>query len=156
MIILTSELIFRIVTAILLGSLLGLERNLAGKTAGMRTYSMVALGASVFSLISQMVIGTNPDLSNPLLLGSAIISGIGFIGAGLILFQPHEHKITGLTTAAGLWVSAGVGMASGYGLFDLAIITTIATLIIFTIGRVERKLQKFGYNTGSAEAKENH
>ncbi len=118
---------------------------------------MVALGASVFSLISQTVQTPNPDFSNPLSLAPAIISGIGFIGAGLILFQEQEHKLTGLTTAAGLWVSAGVGMATGYGLFDIAIITSIATLVIFTIWwHLERRLRKFSYKTGKFEEGNNH
>src|ERR1035437_1103250 len=118
----TIDLITRIAVAIGLGTAIGLERTLAGKTAGMRTYGMVSLGSSLFILISEIVLKTfsNPVLANPLLVASSIITGIGFIGAGLIFFQ--SNKITGLTTAAGLWVSAGVGMASGFGLFALAII----------------------------------
>ncbi len=154
---LTPEIIFRVVVAILLGSLLGLERTLAGKTAGMRTYSMVALGAAVFSIISQSVHTPDINFENPLALAPAIISGIGFIGAGLILFQPQEHKLTGLTTAAGLWVSASVGMATGYGLFNIAIVTAVATLVVFTISHgLEKKLgQRFSYKTGKFEG-ENH
>ncbi len=150
---LTSDIIIRIAIAVFLGSLLGLERTLAGKTAGMRTYSMVALGATVFSIISQIVHTPDLNLDNPLALVPAIISGIGFIGAGLILFQPQEHRITGLTTAAGLWVSAGVGVAVGYGLFSVAVISSVATLIIFTVSHgLEKRLgQKFSYKTGKFE-----
>ena len=104
----TIDLITRIAVAIGLGTAIGLERTLAGKTAGMRTYGMVSLGSSLFILISEIVLKTfsNPVLANPLLVASSIITGIGFIGAGLIFFQ--SNKITGLTTAAGLWVSAGL------------------------------------------------
>ncbi len=148
----TQEIIIRIVCAIILGSILGIERNLAGKTAGMRTYSMVAMGSSIFVLISQIIQTPNIDFVNPLSLAPAIISGIGFIGAGLIFFQPHEHKVTGLTTAAGLWVSAGVGMASGYGLFDIALISTVAALLVFTVlWFVENKVKRFSYKTGRFE-----
>ncbi len=150
--ILNNDIILRIVIALLLGSVIGLERNLAGKTFGMRTYSMVALGAAVFSIISQIVHTPDMNLDNPLALAPAIISGIGFIGAGLILFQQHEHRLTGLTSAAGLWVSAGVGMACGYGLFYLATVTAIAALLVFTVWWfLERKLKRFSYKTGSFE-----
>ena len=142
-----TDLIIRIAIAIGLGMIIGLERTMAGKTAGMRTYSMVALGSCLFILISEIILSTlpNPALANPLLIASAIITGIGFIGAGLVMFK--EHKLTGITTAAGLWVSAGVGIASGFGLFTLAIIATIGALIVFTImWIVESIFRKHSYN----------
>ncbi len=148
MIVLTTiDLIIRIAIAIGLGMVIGLERTLAGKTAGMRTYSMVTLGSCLFILISEIILSTlpNPALANPLLIASAIITGIGFIGAGLVMFK--EHKLTGITTAAGLWVSAGVGIASGFGLFDLAIIATVGALLVFTImWIVENIFKKYSYN----------
>jgi len=150
----TIELITRIAVAIGLGTIIGLERTLAGKTAGMRTYAMVALGSSLFILISEIILSTfeNPSLSNPLLITSAIITGIGFIGAGLVIFQ--SDKITGLTTAAGLWVSAGVGIASGFGLFTLANIATIAALLVFTLmWFIENFLKKYSYKSGHIEDK---
>ena len=129
----TTAIIVRIAIAIGLGMVIGLERTLTGKTAGMRTYAMIALGASLFVIISEIIIATinNPLVASPLAIPTAVITGIGFIGAGLIIFQ--ANKITGLTTAASLWVTSGVGIASGFGLFTLAIITTIAVLVIFTI-----------------------
>lgn len=144
--IVTIGIITKISIAVGLGAVLGLERTLAGKTAGMRTYSMVALGSSVFVMVSQLVLDTFPDpsIANPLLVASAIVTGIGFIGAGLVIFQ--DHKITGLTTAAGLWVAAGIGMASGFGLYSLAAISTIFALIVFTVfWFVEKLLKKFSY-----------
>ena len=142
----TMDLIIRISVAIGLGTIIGLERTLAGKTAGMRTYAMVTLGSSLFILISEIILSKvpNPSLANPLLIASAIITGIGFIGAGLVIFQ--SDKITGLTTAAGLWVSAGVGIAVGFGLFSLATIATIAALIVFTImWFIENRLKRYSY-----------
>ncbi len=142
----TIDLITRIAVATGLGTVIGLERTLAGKNAGMRTYAMVTLGSSLFILISEIVLSTvaNPSLANPLLIASAVITGIGFIGAGLLLFQ--GDKIMGLTTAAGLWVSAGVGIASGFGLFTLALIATVAALLVFTLmWFIEHFLKKYSY-----------
>lgn len=142
----TADIIIRIVIAIGLGTIIGLERTLARKTAGMRTYAMVSLGSSLFVLASVMLMSTVLDSSslNPLVTSSAIITGIGFIGAGLMIAQ--NDKIIGLTTAAGLWVSAGVGIASGFGLFTLAIIATIASILIFTIEKVlENSVKKYSY-----------
>ncbi len=139
-----TEIIIRISIAVGLGALLGLERTLAGKNAGLRTYAMVSLGSALFIIIAEVVSSTIPN-SNPLLIGSAVITGIGFIGAGLVLFQ--DHKVTGLTTAAGLWVSAGVGMASGYGLYQIAIVSFVAALLIFTLfWFIESILKKLSYN----------
>lgn len=153
----TIEIITRIAVAIGLGTALGLERTLAGKTAGMRTYAMISLGAAIFIIISETIIFslTNPLIASPVIIPAAIISGIGFIGAGLIMF--HSNKITGLTTAAGLWVAAGVGMATGFGFINLALISTIAALIIFTImWFIEEGLRKYSYDpqTESVTAEE--
>lgn len=142
----TTEIIIRISVAVGLGALLGLERTLAGKTAGMRTYSMVSLGSALFVIISQIILSGFQDVSlaNPLLIASAVITGIGFIGAGLVIFQ--DHKVTGLTTAAGVWVSSGIGMSSGYGLFTISIIGVVAALVIFTaLWFIEKILKKLSY-----------
>jgi putative Mg2+ transporter-C (MgtC) family protein len=139
-----TEIIIRISIAVGLGSLLGLERTLAGKNAGLRTYAMVSLGSALFIIIAEIVASKIPN-ANSLFIGSAVISGIGFIGAGLVLFQ--DHKVTGLTTAAGLWVSAGIGMASGYGLYQIATVAFIAALLVFTFfWFIESLLKKLSYN----------
>jgi len=143
----TMDIIIRIAVAIGLGTIIGLERTFAGKTAGMRTYGMITLGSSIFVIISETIMSSlsNPLIASPVIVPAAIISGIGFIGAGLIIL--HSNKITGLTTAAGLWVAAGVGMASGFGFFNLAIISTAAALIIFTImWFLEESLKKYAYD----------
>ncbi len=146
----TTEIIIRMAVAIGLGSLLGLERSLAGKGAGIRTYAMVSIGSSLFAIVSQLVHAPLLATENPLSLAPAIISGIGFIGAGLVLFQAEEHRITGITTAAGLWVAAGAGMAAGYGLFTLGIIATVAAFLVFTIfWFFERAAVKFSYKSNN-------
>lgn len=143
----TIEIITRVAVAIGLGTALGLERTWAGKTAGMRTYSMITLGSTIFVIISNTIIQslTNPLIATPLMIPAAVITGTGFIGAGLIIFQ--ENKISGLTTAAGLWVASGIGIASGFGFFSVAIIATVGALIIFTLmWFVENLLKKYSYN----------
>ncbi|MBI2099746.1 MAG: MgtC/SapB family protein [Candidatus Vogelbacteria bacterium] len=129
------ELLLRLLVAVVLGASLGVERSLAGKTAGMRTYALVSLGAAMFVAISQAVTSQYMQIGmrnfDPLRVASQIVVGIGFLGAGLIIFK--SHKLRGLTTAAGLWVAAGIGMASGYGLYFLAIGGALFTLLIFTV-----------------------
>ena len=127
-----SEIISRLVIALGFGCLIGLQRSLVGKMAGMRTYALVSLGSSLFILVSQIVsyqyVGVT--VFDPLRVASQVVVGIGFLGAGLIIFK--GNNLSGLTTAAGLWVAAGIGMASGYGLYFVALVATVLTLIIFT------------------------
>lgn len=128
------ELFLGLFAAVFLGALLGIERNLSGKMAGMRTYALVSMGSALFVEISRSVIleagvaGVNYD---PLRLAAQIVTGIGFIGAGLVVLRGGH--LTGVTTAAGLWVSAGVGMACGFGLYTLASFATGLSIAIFTI-----------------------
>lgn len=125
------DLTIRLLAAMLLGSTLGIERAIAGKTAGVRTYALVSMGAALFVIISVIVTGwVGGGTIDPLRVASQIVVGIGFLGAGLIIFK--ESRLSGLTTAAGLWVAAGIGMAAGFGLFLPALIATGVTLFIFT------------------------
>lgn len=129
-----SELFISLLVAVLLGAILGIERNLAGKMAGMRTYSLVSLGSALFVIISRSVIASLGPIAqdiDPLRMASQIIVGIGFIGAGLVVLK--GSRLTGITTAAGVWVSAGVGMACGFGLYALALFATGLALFIFTV-----------------------
>src|SRR3972149_1900574 len=111
--------------AAVLGGLLGLERALAGKTAGMRTFALVSMGSALFIIISEIIGSKYLGISafDPIRVASQIIVGIGFLGAGLIIFK--ESKISGLTTAAGLWVSAGIGIAVGFNLYVIAIFAAL-------------------------------
>ena len=121
-----------LVVALLLGSALGLERTLAHKTAGIRTYGLVSMGSCLFILIAQFVIPTADTFAyDPLRMAAAVVMGIGFLCGGVIIFK--DATLQGLTTAAGLWVAAGIGMAVGYGLMQLAIFATVATLLTFTV-----------------------
>ena len=127
------EMILKLGTALLLGMSLGIERAIAGKTAGMRTYGLVTMGSALFVIISIFAAGglsSQESIRESLRFSSQILPGIGFIGAGLIIFR--GSKISGITTAAGIWVSAGIGASVGYGLYFLAVAATVLALIIFT------------------------
>ncbi len=126
--------------ALLLGSLLGLERSFAGKTAGVRTFGLVSMGSALFILIAKYVIPTVETFNyDPLRIAAGVVMGIGFLCGGVIVFK--DSTLQGLTTAAGLWVAAGIGMAVGYGLISLAVFATVATLVVFTLfWFIERKL----------------
>lgn len=152
----TVGIITKIAVAIGLGTIIGIERTLAGKTAGMRTYAMITLGSCLFVIISETIIPTSSSqlVANPLVIPASVITGIGFIGAGLIIFQ--ANKITGLTTAAGLWVSAGVGIACGFGLFTLAGIAAVAALIVFTLEWfIEDIVKKHSYKSNDVDCQNN-
>jgi putative Mg2+ transporter-C (MgtC) family protein len=138
------EVLFKLFIAMFLGIVLGIERALANKTAGMRTFSLVSIGAALFVIISQLVTGEFIGLTNydPLRVASQIIVGIGFLGAGLIIYK--GPGVVGLTTAAGMWVAAGIGMAVGFGLYYVAVIATIFTLFIFlALWFIEVKIKKY-------------
>ncbi|HCC07487.1 MAG TPA: methyltransferase [Clostridiales bacterium] len=122
----TWEFVRRIIFAILLGGLIGLEREKGNRPAGIRTYALVTTGSCLAMLIGiYTATGINVD---PTRIGAQVISGIGFLGAGTIM--RYGNNIVGLTTAAGLWVMACIGLAIGAGMYEIAIITT---LLIFAI-----------------------
>ena len=126
-------ILVRLTVAVVLGLILGAERSHVGKTAGMRTYALVSLGAALFIVIAGVVSVEYSKISgfDPLRVASQVVVGIGFLGAGVIFVQ--RQILTGLTTAAGLWVMAGVGVACGYGLYLIATYVTLLTLIIFEL-----------------------
>jgi len=128
--------------AVVLGALLGTERTLAHKVAGMRTFSLVALGSAAFVVIGNtQLTQTLAGSGDSLRIASQIILGIGFLGSGLIIVK--DKTINGLTTAAGMWVVAAVGMACGFGLYYLALFISALTLFIFRVLFVfEDKLNK--------------
>src|SRR3989344_7989317 len=100
------SMIVSLIVAAALGFVAGVEREFVRKEAGIKTYALVTLGAALFTVIS-----FDPNFPDPSRIISQIVIGIGFIGAGIIIF--HQNKVHGLTTAAGLWVMAGVGVAAG-------------------------------------------
>ncbi|MGH8762796.1 MAG: MgtC/SapB family protein [Nitrosospira sp.] len=123
-----TRIILRLVLAATLGGLLGFEREQRGKAAGMRTHMLVALGAALFVLIPQQAGISDADLTRVI---QGIIVGVGFLGAGTILKSTNEETVKGLTTAAGLWLTAAIGIAAGFGREASAVLSTLLALIIF-------------------------
>ena len=134
-----NEIILRLVTAVFLGLAIGVERILVHKEAGMKTHALVAMGAAVFALVSEQLVQEYIKLPglNPVMIPAQIVLGVGFLGAGSIMLQGSRLK--GLTTATGLWVVAGIGMASGLGFYGLAFISTILVIMILTLVNIFEK-----------------
>lgn len=127
----TLEFVLRIFVAAILGGAVGLEREYRDKAAGFRTHFLVALGSALFMIISAY--GFEGVLTNENMrldvsrIAAQVVSGIGFIGAGTIIFQ--KNAVRGLTTAAGVWVTAAIGLTCGAGMYLLAIISTALVLV---------------------------
>ena len=121
--------VIRVVLAAVAGALVGLEREFHGRAAGMRTHMMVALGAALAAMIGLFTVKELGVSSDPMRVGAQVISGVGFLGAGTILLRGGGSRITGLTTAAGLWTAAIVGLCCGAAYFEGAIITTLVVIL---------------------------
>jgi putative Mg2+ transporter-C (MgtC) family protein len=133
------ELALRLTVGLILGAIIGWERELHRQPAGFRTHSLVALGAALFAIISGY--GFTGGNADPTRIAAQIVSGIGFLGAGTILH--YRGHIRGLTTAASLWAVAAVGTATGTGLYVLAIFGTVLILIILSLlDRVEKAARR--------------
>lgn len=129
------DLALRLTVGLILGAIIGFERELHRQPAGFRTHSLVSLGAALFTVVSAF--GFGGDLVDPTRIAAQIVSGIGFIGAGTIL--QYRGHIRGLTTAASLWSVAAIGTAAGAGLYVVAIVGTVLILVILSVlDNVER------------------
>ncbi|MEK7480436.1 MAG: MgtC/SapB family protein, partial [Patescibacteria group bacterium] len=129
----TAIIFAKLLLAMFLGGVIGTERAvLARQAAGTRTFGLVALGACLFIVIANYVDTAYIGLLtfDPLRVAAAIIMGVGFLAGGLIIFK--GDAVHGTTTAAGLWIVTGLGMAVGFGLYAVAVFTTVITLIMFT------------------------
>ena len=142
----TVEMVLRLVLAGVLGGIIGAEREYRAKVAGTRTHLLVALGAALMMLVSRNGFG---GVGDPGRVAAQIVSGIGFIGAGAIMV--NKHAVHGLTTAAGIWVAAGIGMAIAAGLYTLGIAATVLSLLgLEVFGWFFRTLGKRTRGEGSA------
>ncbi|MBB6579177.1 putative Mg2+ transporter-C (MgtC) family protein [Comamonas odontotermitis] len=128
-----TRIVFKLVLAALLGGLLGFEREASGKAAGLRTHMLVAMGAAMFLAIAQLL-GVSAQESSRVIQG--VIAGVGFLGAGAILksSKDGEEDIKGLTTAAGIWFTAAIGVAVGVGEESAAIFCTVIALVVLMVG----------------------
>ena len=135
-------MIIRIFLAALAGGIVGLERGFHGRAAGLRTHMLVCLGAALTALIG-CYLSIELGGSDPQRTGAQVMSGVGFLGAGPILLKKGNSQITGLTTAAGLWATAAIGLSIGYGLYEAAIVTVFVVVTAFTLmSRVEFRMNR--------------
>ena len=140
-----AELVTRLLTAAVLGAVMGFERELRQKSAGLRTNILIAVGSAVFTLMSyELAAGVQG--ADPGRLAAQIVTGIGFLGAGAIIRR--DGGVQGLTTAATVWVNAAVGIAAGGGEYHLAVITTVVTVaVLLVLQPMERAIdRRFGTN----------
>ena len=121
----------RILSAAVIGGMLGLERGMKNRAAGLRTYMLVCVGACLIMLTNQFIFQSF-GTGDPVRMGAQVVSGIGFLGAGTIIVT-HRSQIKGLTTAAGLWSAAGVGLALGIGFYEAALIGGLAIFVVMTL-----------------------
>lgn len=130
-----------LVISLALGLIIGLERTIAGKSAGMRTHALVSVCSTLLVLISvYMVEVVGVEYVDITRIAAAIVTGVGFLGAGLIIFR--EDHLSNLTTAAGIWLTSAIGIATGFGMYREALIATLFALFIFSgLSIIERGLK---------------
>lgn len=121
-----GQILIQVILAAFLGGLIGLERECRGRSAGIRTFSFICMGSALFTVLSIKAFGSGTDPSR---VAANILTGIGFIGAGVI-FRNYD-RIKGITTAAGMWVVSAIGMAVGCGFYLTAVFTTLLGVFIF-------------------------
>lgn len=132
-----TDLALRLLTAIAVGAIIGLQREITHKTAGLRTHLLVALGTALL-IVSVQRAQMQLDAVSRVIQG--IVTGIGFLGAGAILKLTAEHRVHGLTTSAGIWMTAAAGVAAGLGQYAAALIgAALAWLVLSVLWRIERK-----------------
>lgn len=127
---LEAQMVVRVVVSVLLGAVLGWEREGRGREAGVRTFGAVSLGSCMFALLSSRIDGGN----NPHVIAAGVVTGVGFLGAGTILRE--NGGVVGLTTAATLWAVSGVGLAVGYGMYAMAVLVTVMLLGLLWVDRL--------------------
>ena len=164
-----SDILVRLVSATLLGAILGLNRNLRGKAAGLRTHALVSLGAAVAVLTADMIVGTGPGADRGAVTRAiqGIVAGVGFLGAGAILKTRSTRAIRGLTTASVIWLAATIGIACGAGHWRAAALAVGLALVVLILGRplenvLDRAFANFvrekhpAHDTGGVAPEEHH
>jgi len=134
-----TRISLRLILAAILGGLLGYEREQKGKSAGLRTHMLVALGAALFMLIPQQAGASIADLTRVL---QGLLAGVGFLGAGAIIMGRRQEEARGMTTAASIWLTAAIGVAAGMGREATAVLSTfLALIILYLIPKIEELLK---------------
>jgi putative Mg2+ transporter-C (MgtC) family protein len=145
MFVFTPEDLIKVLIAVVIGGIIGMEREMHSKAAGLRTITLITVGATMFTIISEKF--GDPATAR---IAANIIPGIGFLGAGVILFA--EGKLKGLTTASSIWVSASLGMAVGTGEYILAMVTTMIVIIVLAFfARLDQMVDRIGRETRTYE-----
>lgn len=139
------EIIMRLTASVFVGGLIGLDRNLHGKPTGIRTLGLVSLGACVATLASTNLLTghgeADPDATSRVIQG--LVTGIGFLGSGVIIRENGSERVRGLTTAASIWITAILGILCGMGSWQLATIALLLVFVLFVFGKpVERALHR--------------
>ena len=144
-----AHVVIRLVAAILLGAVVGYEREQAGKEAGLRTHILVAMGTTLFVLAAT---GSGMNLDGVSRVIQGLVAGIGFLGAGAILKLSATREIRGLTTAAGIWVTAAIGVAVGLGALGLALLATGFTwIVLVSLGYIEKRRDRGRENEAASK-----
>lgn len=125
------EMVLRILLAIVLGGIIGFQRGKAEKPAGLRDITLICAGAALFTVVSI----NGFDAGNQARVAAGIVTGIGFLGAGAIIRRGENAVVKGMTTAATVWIAAGIGMSAGAGLYIIASVTTLMVLIVLLLPR---------------------
>jgi len=125
-----TRIVVRLLLAAVLGGALGYERERSGKSAGLRTHMLVAIGSALFVLVPQQAGVVVGDMSRVI---QGIVTGVGFLGAGAIIKHASDQSVQGLTTAAGVWLTAAIGIACGMGREATAVLSTVLALAVLTV-----------------------
>lgn len=134
----------RILLSVLIGGCIGIDRGRHGRAAGLRTHILVCMGAAMTTMIGLYVSNELGSPGDPLRMGSQVVSGIGFLGAGTIMIRNRSH-ITGLTTAAGLWATACIGLGIGVGFYEGVLIAFVVAVFTITVLTKLEKSKKYRY-----------
>jgi putative Mg2+ transporter-C (MgtC) family protein len=137
----------RLAAALLVGAIVGINRDLHRKAAGLRTMALVSVGSAVLVIVTIIMTHGNGDSLSRVIQG--IVAGVGFLGAGVIMHHQADRRVEGLTTAASVWVAAGLGAACGAGLMVVAGLALLTTMVILTLGGyIERALERRFWKPG--------
>jgi putative Mg2+ transporter-C (MgtC) family protein len=143
--------LIRLVLSVVLGAVIGMEREKRGSSAGLRTHVLVSMGACLFTVASMMVFAEHAT-TDPTRIASTIVTGIGFLGAGTIIRDQANH-VRGLTTAASIWVASAIGLSVGFGFYVAASVTAVLSFVVLKVLRdVEMRFMEHdergnGHNT---------
>ena len=134
--------LIRIVLAAIAGSLVGIERAVKGRAAGLRTHMLVCLGSAITAMLGLYLTEQAGIAADVTRISAQVMSGVGFLGAGTILLKKGNSRVTGLTTAAGLWATAAIGLAVGYGYYFVAYVAVLIVIMTFAIVPLESRMTR--------------